>query len=401
MTKLSEVVKMTFGFAFKSNEFTESDSDIRLLRGDNVGQGRLRWDGARRIPADRAQEFAGYELERGDVVVAMDRPWIAAGLKWSIVREADLPSLLVQRVARLRSNSAELDQGFLAALIGGKAFTDYVIGVQTGSAVPHISGGQIGAFEFRLPSLPEQRVIAAALGALDDKIESNRRAAELISDLITAEFGRVVGAYEPSFVPLGEVTDVIKGRSYKSVELAASSTALVTLKSIDRNGGYKADGLKPYTGPFKPNQEVRPGEIVVAQTDLTQGAEVVGRGVRVPGVRDFDALVASLDLAIVRPKDDMPTEYLLGLLTSDSFRQWCRSRVTGTTVLHLAKDAIPTWPAPLVSRPAQEKYAVFARALLTRMDSLEAEIQRLAALRDALLPELLSGRIQVPTDEHV
>jgi type I restriction enzyme S subunit len=263
-----------------------------------------------------------------------------------------------------------------------------------GSTFKEISGSSLAEIEIDLPSLAEQRAIAATLGALDDKIESNRRAAGLVSDLVAAKFRSAISESEPSFVPLGELTQVVNGRSYKSSELAKSTTALVTLKSIDRNGGYKDNGLKPYTGDYKPEQVVHAGEIVVAQTDLTQGAEVVGRGVRVPASGEFEILVASLDLAIVRPVDDTPVEYLLGLLTSEDFRQWCRSRVTGTTVLHLSKDAIPTWPAPMISLERQRKYAESAGALYGRLDSLEEESRRLATLRDTILPELLSGRIR-------
>lgn len=385
---------MTFGFAFRSKEFTNNPDDLMLLRGDNVAQGILRWDGVKRFPASRRSEFEPYELARGDVVIAMDRPWISAGLKWSIVREADLPSLLVQRVARLRTKSADLDQRFLAAVIGSQAFSDYVVGVQTGSAVPHISGGQIGDFEFRLPPIEEQQSISSTLNAIDEKIESNKRAEFLINELASDAFQAVVLQNESKLTPLGDITTVVKGRSYKSAELADSTTALVTLKSIDRNGGYKVNGLKPYVGDYKPSQIVAPGEIVVAQTDLTQGAEVVGRGVRVPASPEYETLVASLDLAIVRPADGMPVEYLLGLLTSDDFREWCRSRVTGTTVLHLAKDAIPTWPAPLVSPEKQRAFADDVGVLYQRLDSLAVETAQLIALRDALLPALLSGRIR-------
>lgn len=268
----------------------------------------------------------------------------------------------------------------------------------SGSVQPMLNRNYIAKVSIHVPPLAEQAAIAKTLSALDDKIESNRRASRTLGALISSLFTRAVSTTDKSHLPLGEITSVVKGRSYMSAELDESSTALVTLKSIDRNGGYKHDGLKPYTGPYKPEQVVHPGEIVVAQTDLTQGAEVVGRGVRVPKSANYDNLVASLDLAIVRPKDEMPVEYLLGLLSSESFRQHCRSHVTGTTVLHLAKDAIPTWSAPIVPLAEQQHFAATARALLDRMDAFFAESVGLTAVRNALLPELVSGRIRVPSD---
>lgn len=265
----------------------------------------------------------------------------------------------------------------------------------SGSVQPMLNRNYIANIPIDVPPIEEQRAIAATLGALDDKIESNGRAAEQLLHLAQLHFEASVAATDPHMIPLEELASITRGRSYKSVELQDSTTALVTLKSIDRNGGYKQDGLKPYIGEYKPEQVVQPGEVVVAQTDLTQGAEVVGRGVRVPHEPSFETLVASLDLAIVRPTGSMPVEYLWGLLTSESFRQHCRNHVTGTTVLHLAKDAIPTWLAPLIPPAEQEAFAAIARPLLERMDALNRESGVLVSLRDALLPELVSGRMRV------
>lgn len=100
--RLGEVADLLAGFAFPSAEFTDDPAEPRLLRGDNVGQGALRWNGAKRWPSGLAADLGDYWLQRDDVIIAMDRPWIEAGLKFAAVREADLPSLLVQRVSRLR-----------------------------------------------------------------------------------------------------------------------------------------------------------------------------------------------------------------------------------------------------------------------------------------------------------
>ncbi|WP_449279755.1 hypothetical protein [Leucobacter sp. GX0328] len=289
-----------------------------------------------------------------------------------------------------------VDPRFVFYVAGSQEFTDLATSSSEGTRMPRASWSVVKDFEVLDFTYEEQRAIAATLGALDDKIESNRRAISLLDRLFSAQFSRLLESSRSiSNLPLSDVATITRGRSYKSAELSESPVALVTLKSIDRNGGYKQDGLKPYVGPYKTEQVVAPGEIVVAQTDLTQGAEVVGRGVRVPISEAHNTLVASLDLAILRPKDTMPVEYLLGLLSSESFRQHCRNHVTGTTVLHLAKDAMPTWMAPVVSAAEQEAFSSVARGLLARVDSFSSENQRLTELRDALLPELLSGRIRV------
>ena len=100
--------------------------------------------------------------------------------------------------------------------------------------------------------------------------------ADLFPDrLVDSELGRIPEGWKST--RLDNVATITKGRSYRRQELVASDTALVTLKSFARGGGYRAEGLKSFGGVYKSEQVVRPGEVIVACTDVTQAAEVVGR----------------------------------------------------------------------------------------------------------------------------
>ena len=87
-------------------------------------------------------------MKMGDVVIAMDRPWIKEGFKVAQVSESDLPSVLVQRVARLRG-SAIVPNSFLFELVRRPAFTKHCRPTET--TIPHISPNDIRSFRFRLP----------------------------------------------------------------------------------------------------------------------------------------------------------------------------------------------------------------------------------------------------------
>ncbi len=268
-----------------------------------------------------------------------------------------------------------------------------------GSAHQTIYFPEVKAFHVLLPTLEEQRAIAGVLGALDEKIESNRRTTDLIGRLIPLVFQAGIGKFE--YRNLLDVATVHKGVSYRSVDLQDSDVAMMTLKSFDRNGGYKSDGLKSYIGVHKPTQVLQPGEIVVAQTDLTQGAEVVGRVVVVPRQSRYRTLIASLDLLIVRPIEPADHWFLFGALIQEDFREHCRSRTSGTTVLHLGSDALPTYQIPWADQDVRRAIADEIESLVSMNQSLDQECEKLSALRDALLPELLSGRIRIRDAEKV
>ena len=87
---LGELIDLKTGFPFKSSDYTISVDEVKLLRGDNIVPGGLRWEGVQRWDSEDAFQYADYFLESGDLVIAMDRPWINSGLKYAQVTQADI-----------------------------------------------------------------------------------------------------------------------------------------------------------------------------------------------------------------------------------------------------------------------------------------------------------------------
>jgi len=207
-TTLGKEIDLLTGFAFKSSGYTDSDKSIRLLRGDNIIPGSLRWDGVKRWPESKVNEYLRYQLQEGDVVLAMDRPWIKAGLRRAQISKDDLPCLLVQRTACLRGCD-NLENRFLLYLISGRAFTQHVLGSQTGLSVPHISGTQIQSFKFNKPSLREQYSIIDSL------------------DELKSETQRLEAIYQQKLSALNELKQSILQKAFTG-ELTADTTNQAT-----------------------------------------------------------------------------------------------------------------------------------------------------------------------------
>jgi type I restriction enzyme S subunit len=172
--RLGNEIELRTGYPFQSSGYTDDDNDIKLLRGDNIVQGTLRWENAKRWPKAEISNYEEFLLNEGDVILAMDRPWIDAGLKFSKISTADLPCLQVQRTARLRGGK-NLSTAYLKYIIASDSFAKYVQLINTGSNVPHISSQQIKDFPVSVPTIEEQEKIAKILSDLDSKIELNNK----------------------------------------------------------------------------------------------------------------------------------------------------------------------------------------------------------------------------------
>lgn len=171
VSRLGRLIGLTTGFPFKSEDFTQLFDDLLLLRGINISPSQVRWNDIVHWPSRDRQMFAEYELRVGDIVLGMDRPIIQAGVRVAVIEASDVPSLLVQRVARIRPHQ-ELCADFLLLLLSGNSFSDYLRPIFTGISVPHLSPEQIKSFRFALPSIVEQKRIVEYIKAASSNLQS-------------------------------------------------------------------------------------------------------------------------------------------------------------------------------------------------------------------------------------
>jgi type I restriction enzyme S subunit len=156
-TKLGDVASVQNGYAFKSGWFSKSGT--RLLRNANVGHGTLNWDEEVRLPEARVPEYERFRLKEGDIVLSLDRPFIATGTKVARVTVMDLPALLLQRVGRFVLTPA-LYSDYLYLWINSRHFSEQIDPGRS-KGVPHISSKQVEATHLFLPPPVEQHRLVA------------------------------------------------------------------------------------------------------------------------------------------------------------------------------------------------------------------------------------------------
>jgi type I restriction enzyme S subunit len=196
---VSQLALLDVGFAFKSAEY--SKAGIRLLRGENVEPGSLRWNDVRFWPESNLNGYEHLLIEEGEIILAMDRPVISTGLKIARAKRSDLPCLLVQRMTRFKMAEEKMTD-YLYYNLQLVNFIEHLSSGMTGSDLPHVTGDGLARYTIGLPPLAEQHEIVRRVEALfktADALEGRYRKAKAHVDKLTQSI--LAKAFRGELVP--------------------------------------------------------------------------------------------------------------------------------------------------------------------------------------------------------
>lgn len=401
--KLDNVCELIAGFAFKSKDFgAYPDKVVKITNIEPPFVNMTNLVGVDLSKYNR-NNLAKFIVKRGDYVLAMTGATIG---KLGRISNDDI-AYINQRVLKFKPNDG-VDKDFLFFILSESNFSQYILNhIDSESAQANISAKTIGQYEFELPPLDAQKRISAVLGSLDNKIELNNKINQNLEAQAQAIFKSWFVDFEPfggkmpkdwAKINLSDIADFVGGYSYKSNELQHSSDAMATIKNFDRNGGFKLDGFKEIipSSKLKDIQKVDLFDTLVAHTDLTQNADVIGNAEMLLSKARYSNIIISMDVVKVIPKNGLSKFLLAALLKDARFKKHCLCYVNGTTVLHLSKKALPEY---IFAFPNNVENVCDITNLLEgiyrKMARNIEENTRLSELRDTLLPKLMSGEIDV------
>ncbi|KAA3886428.1 hypothetical protein F3F32_21470 [Bacteroides ovatus] len=304
----------------------------------------------------------------------------------------------VNNHAHIVESNGSCDIRYICYLLNKIDISGYI----TGSAQPKLNQANLQSIELSLPSLTVQKRIADYIDLFDSKISLNRRINDNLEQQAQALFKSwFVEKPNPQWTKgsLSDIASFVGGYSYKGDELVDSSnTGMATIKNYNRSGGFKTDGFKAInpSDKVKNAQYAELFEILVAHTDLTQNAEVIGNAELVLSLGEYNKIIFSMDLVKVLPSSSFPYRFLIAaMLKNKLFTGHCQGYVNGTTVLHLNKKALPEYKVMIPTDTEAKKMNEILGGYYKRMSENLKENDMLEQLRDTILPKLMSGELKI------
>ena len=400
--KLSDILSIVSGFAYKGEYLGKGES--LLLGMGCVSYSELFLEKGMRPYAGEFPER--YSVEAGDIVLATRQ-------QSDNLPILGMPAIVPQKfkgkkmvfganLYKVVPKSPEFPIDYIYWLLKTPAYIRHIRSCQTGTTVRMITKANIEDYAFMCPCKEQRNQISKLLWDIEMKIVLNRRINDNLEQQVQALFKLwFVDNSNPNWkeTSLSEVASFVGGYSYTGEELTdCSNIAMATIKNFGRNGGFKTDGFKEInpSAKLKECHYANLFDILVAHTDLTQNADVIGNAELLLTYGKYDSIIFSMDLVKVLPKETFPYRFLLAaMLKNKLFKGHCLGYVNGTTVLHLSKKALPDFE---IRKPSDSESKMMDEVLASyykRMAELLQENDRLISLRDTVLPTLISGELKI------
>lgn len=258
-----------------------------------------------------------------------------------------------------------------------------------GAAQQNLSARTVADFEVPVPPLAEQRAIAGVLGAIDDKIESNRRLAATIDGLLRAELeNAILNDDNPREVRFGEIA--LRVGEASDPRNLREHVPYIGLEHMPRGSMFldewgTSEGLGSGKSVFK------------------EGNVLFGRlrpYFKKVGVAPIDG-ICSTDVLVLKPAFNESAAMLLALAASEEFIGYASAAATGTKMPRVSWGYLSDWKTVVPSEATTNRFDNEMLPLVAKAVASVHERVALAKLRDALLPELLSGRLRVKDAESM
>ncbi|MBU6427868.1 MAG: restriction endonuclease subunit S [Cyanobacteria bacterium REEB65] len=428
-TRLGEVAKVRHGYAFEGHLICDEPTpDILVTPGNfEIGGGFK----SAKLKYYRGRAPEGFILRPGELIVTMtdlSKASDTLGFSALVPKEPGLRFLHNQRIGKVEVTRPDLvDLGYLNWLLRTPEYRNEILAGSTGTAIKHTAPSRIEAFSFRRPPLQEQQAIAQILGALDDKIELNRRTNETLEAMARALFRSLFVDFEPVRAKLeGREPLGIDSQTFSGVPEGFSPSEIGPIPAGWRLGSLadmallNPEGWSAKTRPARVNyvdlsntkwgkieaiQELAASEAPSrAQRILRPGDTIVGT-VR-PGNGSYayvtgDGLTGSTGFAVLRPFRANAREFVYLAATSPDNIDVLAHLADGGAYPAVRPELVLETPVVIPPEEALTAFSCQCRPLLESIAGAEEQCRTLGAVRDALLPRLLSGDLRVPDAERL
>ena len=388
-----------FGSQLHQSDYSEFGTPVVMPK-DMIG-GKILEDTIARVEEQHVNRLSRHKVNVGDILYAR-RGDVG---KCALVTENEKGWLCGTGCLKVSIDFSKANPKFVFYQLQKLETVGWVEKHAVGATMLNLNTGILESIPIELPKLSEQNKIADILSAYDDLIENNQKQIKLLEEAAQRlykqwfidlrypghETTKIVDGLPKGWrkEKLGNVIEYIRGTSYTSSELSDSDGVLmVNLKNINAFGGYKRNAEKRFTGKYKENGFLEPGDLVMGCTDMTKERRLVGHVALIPNLKE--CAIFTMDLLKILPKTISKT-FLYAQCRFGGLSYKISPLANGANVLHLRPENMADIEVLCPDENHVHQYDAIFESMISKINKLEDQIQLAAESRDRLLPKLMNG----------
>jgi type I restriction enzyme S subunit len=409
-----------FGSQLHSSDYVKDGTPIITV--EHLGENIIEGKNPPLVHADDVKRLSKYTMQEGDIIFSR----VGSVDKRALVSEKQSGWLISGRLLRVRPDTSLVDPHYLSYFFGLPMFKTYIRSIAVGATMPSLNTGLLSEVPVILPTISEQKAIGKALSMLDEKIRINKELTTTLEDIAQTIFKSWFIDFNPvkakmageKPVGMDEATAAIFPDSMEESEFGlipkgwevrqigeVSETLLGGTPSRKREEFWGGDIPWINSGKVNEFRITSPSEYITELGLEKSATKLLRKGTTVIAITgatlgqfsrlEIDSCANQSVVGIVCSKK-ASNEYIF--LNIKNGIQRLISAQTGGAQQHINKEDVNAF---LIVYPGERLMNIFteiAQDMFTQIGVLLSQSNTIAAIRDSLLPRLISGELHIPEE---
>lgn len=382
MTQLKSIADIQtgpFGSQLHKEDYVENGTPIVTV--EHLGNRVFTEQNLPKVSDSDKARLSKYTLSTGDIVFSR----VGSVDRCSYVDNAHDGWMFSGRCLRVRPTET-VDSLYLYYYFCLEETKQFVRNIAVGATMPSINTKLLGEVEIALPNLSNQQRIAAVLSSLDDKIENNQKLNDNLQQQAFSVFDNLIANAENNDRTVSDYAFLNPKRTLAKNQVARS----IDMSQLSTSGAFPSGWeMKPFNGGMRFTN----GDTLLAR--ITPCLEN-GKTAFIDFLDDGEVAFGSTEYIVLAPKNDTPPEMLYCLARYPAFVDYAVKNMNGSSGRQrVSAETVGQYRLPLFDKHSLVLFKEVVSPVFLKMRYNSLENMRLAELRDALLPKLMSGEIDV------
>lgn len=369
---LNDIVSLVIDYRGKTPKKLGADwseSGIRALSAKNIKTGQIiREDAIRYVDIELYNKWMKDEIKRNDILITSEAPF-GEVFFW----DSDEKIVLSQRLFGVRCDENKVDPKFIYFYMTSEMFQWELQSRATGTTVKGLRQPELLKCQIQLPNIDNQRRISYILSNIESKINVLKELNKNLTEISTRQFSHLINNNIEEYLELKYICKFIKGRKPKEIseQYKSNFSNYLTIEVLsNQNHTYAYDEKGIIANEY---------DILMVMDGASSGKLFYGK----------QGLVGS-----TLAKIDVDKEYLEIIYQFLKFNEkYISDNTTGSAIPHTDKGLVLNLKCPISKKLLD--YSEFFKTIRSNIILNNNEIIKLQKLRDALIPKLMSGEIDV------